>query len=127
LAGLGFEIVANAAPERGMGHSLALGARRAAARDVDAALLCLGDMPFITAGHLAALLAAFEGEAVPLVATENAGTGVRSPPILFGRRHFPLFAALDGDQGGRGLLHEAFIVKASEAILRDIDIAGDLR
>ena len=47
-----FEIIENPPPEQGMGTSLALGARRAIALDADAMLVCLADMPYVTAQHL---------------------------------------------------------------------------
>lgn len=116
----GFEIVANPDPARGMGASLALAARRALALEADALLVCLADMPAVTAAHLRHLI----GVEAEIVATEAAGT--RMPPALFGRRHLPVLLALSGDQGARDLLRGAAVVPAPPALAKDVDEPSDL-
>lgn len=115
----GFEIVGNPQPEQGMGTSLALGAQRAMALDADALLLCLADMPFVTADHLRALLAV-DAEAV---VTETAD--LRSPPAAFARTLLPELALLAGDRGARHLLTSAATVVAEPAMVRDFDTPAD--
>jgi molybdenum cofactor cytidylyltransferase len=114
------DIVENPEPERGMGGSLALGARRAMALGAEAVLVCLADMPFVTADHLKALIAA-PGDSIVTLAN-----GTRTPPALFGARYLPLLAELTGDRGARDLLRDAAIVEASPGIVRDIDVPSDL-
>ena len=63
LADRGFDIVANPCPERGLSQSLRLGIGAVSPGVERAALLCLADMPFVRAGHLAALLARFDPDA----------------------------------------------------------------
>ena len=126
LGPAGFDIVMNDAPARGIGHALSLGIRHTAGLDINAALLCLGDMPFVTTPHLTALLSAFDERERPIVATENAATGVVTPPILLARREFARFVTLDGDRGGKALLQGAATVSASAELLADIDRPDDL-
>jgi len=83
----------------GMGASLAA-AIRAVPPDWSAAIICLGDMPFVRASTLTALVRA------------GSATGVARPcfagrpgnPVLWAREHFAALAALRGDEGGRALL-----------------------
>lgn len=116
----GFDIVINDAPERGQSHSIRLGVARALARDVDAVLIALGDMPFVTAGHLRGLLAA-KGA---IVASSLAG--LTMPPALFSRDAAVGLLALYGDTGARALLGNAVTVSGDAATLRDIDRPSDL-
>ncbi len=122
LAALGFEIVVNPHPERGLSHSLARGIE--AAGDVGAALVCLADMPFVTTGHLDALLARFDADTAPVVASARGDTPM--PPALFAQSLFGALQAGEGDQGGRALLAGAVLVAADAAQLADIDRPGDL-
>jgi molybdenum cofactor cytidylyltransferase len=115
----GFEIIDNPHPEQGMGTSLALGAVRAIALDADALLVCLADMPFVTEEHLLALLAVDAAA----VATESDGT--LSPPAVFGRELLPELAKLTGDQGARGLLKSAVVVRSAAELVRDFDTPHD--
>lgn len=122
LAAMGFDIIVNARPETGISHSLARGI--AAAGLAEAALICLADMPFVTAAHLRALLARFDAETHPVVASSHGPASM--PPALFARSLFAELQAGKGDRGGRALLAGASLVSASEAELADIDRPGDL-
>ena len=115
----GFEVIDNRHPEQGMGRSLALGAVRAIERDADALLVCLADMPFVTAAHLNALLSVD----AQVVATEAAA--VRSPPVVFARSILPELVTLTGDHGARHLLKSAATVVAAFQLVRDFDTQGD--
>lgn len=116
----GFDIVINDAPERGQAHSIQLGVANALERDVDAVLIALGDMPFITAAHLRRLLE-WDGE---MVASSLDGQAM--PPALFSRRAACDLLMLDGDTGARGLLRNAILVPGDAAMLADIDRPSDL-
>ena len=50
-----FDILINADPGQGISSSLALAASMSAALGVDAMLVCLADMPFVTRAHLSLL------------------------------------------------------------------------
>jgi len=116
-----FELVTNPDPHHGMGASLALGAQRATELDAEALLVCLADMPNITAAHLMALLAA--GENSDAVATRFDDT--RGPPVLFARRLFSDLAAVTGDHGAKHLLANAALVAAPPGLARDFDTSAD--
>jgi molybdenum cofactor cytidylyltransferase len=124
LAGEGFDIIANPDAGRGLSESLRLGIAAAQAGGEQAALLCLADMPFVRAEHLAALLARFDRDEAPVVASGR--DGVPMPPALFARSKFPALAEASGDSGGRALLASAIIVPAPAGQLDDIDRPGDL-
>ena len=115
----GFEIIENPHPEQGMGTSLALGAQRAIALDADAMLVCLADMPYVTAKHVRALLAVDGSAAV----TESKGT--RSPPAVFARELLPQLTSLTGDHGARHLLRAAVPVATGAQLVRDFDTPAD--
>jgi molybdenum cofactor cytidylyltransferase len=92
--------------------------------NIDGALVCLGDMPLVTAAVLDRLIAAFsplEGRAI-CVPTWN---GKRGNPVLWDRRFFAAMADLAGDVGAKHLIGEhADLVCESyvhDAVLTDID------
>ena len=117
----GFEIVWNDAPDQGMGHSLALGAGRARALAAGTLLLCLADMPKISAAHLGRIVAmGRDGVAVATLAN-----GVRMPPALFPQSMLPELARLTGDRGAPALLAGALTVEAEAEAVRDLDTRSD--
>ncbi|MBY8823956.1 nucleotidyltransferase family protein [Sphingomonas colocasiae] len=117
----GFDIVINDASERGQSHSIRLGVAHALEQDVDAVLVMLGDMPFVPASHLRALLAS-DGA---IIASSLDGQAM--PPALFSRDAARALLALEGDRGARGLLRGAVLVPGDAAMLADIDRPSDLR
>jgi molybdenum cofactor cytidylyltransferase len=125
FAALGLEIIENRVPEAGLGHSLALGAQ--AARDGTGAglIVCLGDMPFVTTGHLKALVSAFEAEDRQAIICTASGSA-HMPPAIFPHAAFQQLGALTGDIGARALLQRAIPVEAGQAMITDIDRPEDL-
>lgn len=117
----GYAIIENPYAVSGMGSSLAHAARFAIERDADALLVCLADMPNVTAAHLRSL-STFAGHDV--VATESAGA--RSPPAIFKRGVLRMLVDLTGDQGARHLLAAASTVAAPPDLVRDVDTVADL-
>lgn len=117
----------NARYREGLSSSLQTGIA-ALPRDCDGALICLGDMPLVTAPLLRALRAAYrrgDDAVVPLV------RGERGNPVLLGR---PLFervrSELGGDQGARRLLQASArlrMVQAPAAAADDVDTLRSLR
>jgi molybdenum cofactor cytidylyltransferase len=93
--------------------------------DAEAALICLGDMPAVTATQLDRLIAAFdpvEGRAI-CVPTHR---GKRGNPVLWDRRFFSEMAGLSGDVGARHLIgaNAEVVVEVEmddDAVLADID------
>jgi molybdenum cofactor cytidylyltransferase len=115
-----FEIVTNSKPEAGQARSIRLGVQRAMETGCGAVMIALGDMPFVSAAHLDALLAA-TGEVVA-----SAAVGKPMPPALFARARARDLLALDGDRGARDLLASATLVHADPRVLRDVDTRDQL-
>lgn len=122
LNDLGFTRIENVAPEKGLSHSLALAANAALDTDATHMLVCLADMPFVTAQHLTALIGR-RGDQVIASAIGD----VRLPPALFPRACWPALAELTGDAGARPLLQGAIAIQGSPDMLADIDTHADLR
>ncbi len=101
LAGLPLEIVVNADYAAGQSTSLRAGIG-ALPPEIAAALVLLGDQPFVTPSILNTLIAAWRASAAPIVAPIYRGQ--RGNPVLFSRALFPDLLAVEGDQGARGVL-----------------------
>ena len=94
-------------------------------KEIDAAIVQLGDMPGVNSALLDRLMAAFspvEGRSicVPTVA------GKRGNPVLWDRRFFPEMANLSGDSGAKHLIGEhadlvCEVEMTGEAAITDID------
>ena len=125
LSDLGFEIVTNPDPGRGLSSSLALAIGRAEELNVEAALVALGDMPFVGQAHIRSLLRAFDSAKASIVASGRDGTAM--PPALFARSHFGALRNVESDSGGRRLLAGALLVGGDPGELADIDRPEDLR
>ncbi|GGD56962.1 nucleotidyltransferase family protein [Croceicoccus mobilis] len=125
----GLPVIPNPAPESGMGHSLALAAR--AAMDAGAAhlLVTLGDMPNLSRGSIARLLAEAPAGPDSLAVMVPPG-GKPAPPAIFGASWLPRLAETRGDSGARAILRNPahavrqVALSASEAI--DIDTREDI-
>ncbi|KRB85785.1 hypothetical protein ASE00_03165 [Sphingomonas sp. Root710] len=103
----------------GMGHSLAA-AIRAAPLDWSAAIICLGDMPFVCPGTLAMLV----DRATPDSIVRPRFNSRAGNPVLWGRSFFAALARSTGDTGGRALLahHETQWLDCDDpGVLYDID------
>ncbi len=116
------------APDHATGLSASLRAGLAAVPpDARAAIVCLGDMPLVTARVLERLVAAYDpDEGRCIVAPTHGGT--LGNPVLWDRRYFAEMMALQGDRGARALLerhaeHLATVPMDDDAVLRDVDTA----
>lgn len=123
----GFGIVECAQAEQGMGHSLAAGI--AAARDADAWLIMLADMPYIQESTLTRLTGSLDG-GVRLIAPFYKGQ--RGHPVGFAATFGPELMALAGDAGAREVLsRHAALLKPLDVddpgILADVDTPADVR
>ena len=117
LDGLDVRAAENPEAAEGMAASIRAGLR-ALRPDADAALVALGDMPEIGAGHVDRLLAAFDpGEGRAIVRATDAD-GRPGHPVLFGRRFFESLSRLTGDEGAREIL------KANEDFVVDVATPG---
>jgi molybdenum cofactor cytidylyltransferase len=74
-------------------------------KDIDGAIVCLGDMPAVPAAAVAKMVAAFnpaEGRAIIVPAYQ----GKRGNPVLFARAYFSEIAAVHGDVGAKPVIAE---------------------
>ncbi len=123
LAGLGFQILHNDQPDLGQSHSLHLAVFAAQQSPAQALLVCLADMPFVTADHIQSLIAATKGHD-GIIASHD---GTRPlPPALFPRAFWPQLLETKGDAGARFLIADALHIHAPSRILTDIDTEADL-
>jgi len=128
LDGLAVTIVHNRHFATGLAGSLGRGLE-ALPMDVAAALVCLGDMPWVEARHLDRLLAAREGSRGGSVWVPT-WAGRRGNPVLWSRPWFPILQALEGDRGGRAIIAAEppglrEVAMADDAIHRDVDTPDD--
>jgi molybdenum cofactor cytidylyltransferase len=97
--------------------------------DAEAAVVLLGDMPWVQAADVSALVAAFDpaaGREICVAVHE----GRRGNPVLWASRFFHELVALEGDVGARALIerHSDVVheVPAGAGVLRDVDTPAAL-
>ena len=117
LAGLKVKFVRN--PD--FAHGLASSVRAGIAgvpKQADGAVICLGDMPMISADLIDRLIDAFAPDRGNLIAVP-VSDGRRGNPVLWSRRFFNELMVLDGDVGARHL-----IVSHNE-VVAEVPVEGD--
>jgi molybdenum cofactor cytidylyltransferase len=124
LAGLPVTFVHNPHFAEGLSTSLKAGIAAVPA-EADGAIVCLGDMPQVSAALIDRLIAAFDPERGALVAIPTIA-GKRGNPVLWSRRFFADLMAVEGDVGARHLIGgygEAVVEVPVEdaAALTDVD------
>ena len=121
--------VRNDVYESGLASSLRAGIR-ALGPGVDAALICLGDMPWVGTDVMDALIADFaplRGKAICVPTCD----GERGNPVLWGAEFFGAIDDLEGDEGARRLL-DTYADRVIDVpvrdggIFRDLDTTADL-
>jgi CTP:molybdopterin cytidylyltransferase MocA len=114
----------NADPAAGIGRSIRLGLA-AVPREMDAAVILLGDEPMLPAAAIGEVLAA-AATGTAIVAA-RAGDRV-GPPVLLRRPHFALAEALEGDAGLNRLISAHPDVKLVDlpSAPVDVDTPADL-
>ena len=121
---LGIEVLVNPSPEAGQSSSLAIASRAARTGHSEGLVICLADMPLVSAGLLRALVDAWatdpEGAVVSVAGT------YRGPPAILPSSMFDAVEAGTGDRGARDLLAKARGVIAASAELIDVDRPADL-
>lgn len=126
LDGLDVRVRRNDRFADGQSTSVAVGVAAARARNADAVLVVLGDMPAVSVETVNMLSSAYSrGEGTALAA---ACDGRRGNPVLFDGRHFDALLSVEGDAGGREvLLAEGVLVETGDpGVLRDVDRPEDL-
>lgn len=122
----GFEVTVNSRAKEGQSTSVARAANLAKERGCSHLLIALADMPCVPAKHFRDLIE--QGVAIGDDALIVSKSDVRrSPPALFGHRHFAALATLDGDAGARALLRQAAPVTCPDRWLSDVDRPKDLK
>ncbi|WP_319410226.1 nucleotidyltransferase family protein [uncultured Cohaesibacter sp.] len=108
----------------GISQSIAAGIAFAEPSEPDAFIIMLGDMPFVTAGLLNALIREF---------AQTGGRSIIAPtyagqignPVLWARAYATELSSLEGDRGGRLLMEKysanLHLVEAGDAAACDID------
>ncbi len=125
------ESIVNARHAEGMGSSLAAGARHIRRTDPQAAILvCVGDLPSLSADPIRRVLDAFS-TAGPDAVVVPVASGRRGHPVLFGAKRAAALESCAGDEGARGVVEAAgaavFEVEVGTAsILEDVDTPADL-
>jgi molybdenum cofactor cytidylyltransferase len=94
--------------------------------NVAGALVCLGDMPRVTAHHLARIIVAFESAGDEGAVVVPTCERKRGNPVLWGRRRFTEIAELTGDVGARTIIERnadrvTWVAIDDPAILLDVD------
>jgi molybdenum cofactor cytidylyltransferase len=119
------------APDYAEGLAASLRAGIAAVPEAAAgAIVCLGDMPLITARIIERLIEAYDPDEGRRIVVPVRG-GRQGNPILWDRRFFPEILALTGDVGARPLLARhleevAEVEIDDDAIFRDFDTVESL-
>ena len=125
--GPGVRFVTNERYGEGMGGSLAVGIG-ALAPSCEAAVVLLGDQPFVGPAAIDALIAAYRHSGKPIVASRYGG--VAGAPTLIGRVLFAEARGLTGDIGGRALMRQhpdlVLEVPLPDAAAVDVDTPQDL-
>ena len=115
--------------KQGLSSSLKAGLA-ALPKDIDGVIVCLGDMPLVSARTIDKLIAAFnplEGRAIVVPVHD----GKRGNPVLWGKHFIAEMRSLDGDQGARKLIDahaEAVgeIAMDNDEVLFDVDTPDKL-
>jgi len=127
LSGLDVTLVHNPEHADGLSTSLRVGLSALPERS-DAALIMLGDMPFVRAADCDSILDGLSREGA-LIAMPTAD-GRRGNPVAWSSRLFPELRATEGDAGGRALLSRyadsVAAVEIGEAAATDADTPAAL-
>ncbi len=125
LEDAGYECIVNLDPKRGQGRSIALGAQAALQQGHHAALVVLGDMPFVETSHILHLIKISTDNDIIMSEYKR----VHMPPAVFKGSAFTNLLSLEGDQGGKSASRRKSAVTAalSPRAAQDIDTFEDLR
>ena len=126
VAGLDCRVVLNPDHAQGVRVSMQAGVRALPA-DVNAGVIMLADMPFVSADMIRTVAERYRAGRPPLVVSEYGD--VNAPPTLYDRALFPELLAMGGEGCGKQVVrhhkHEAAVVPWPEAALADVDVPED--
>jgi molybdenum cofactor cytidylyltransferase len=123
LAGLPVDIVHNPDYAQGLGHSLRAGVL-ALPKSVDGVVVCLGDMPKVTAGLIDRLIGGFDPERGNLIVVPTSN-GQRGNPVLWAKRFFADLKSVEGDIGARKMIG-AYAEAVTEVPVDDDAVTFDI-
>jgi molybdenum cofactor cytidylyltransferase len=127
LRGLDCSPVLNPSYAQGINTSLRTGIA-AVPPQAAAAVVMLGDMPFVTREMVQAIVARYWDGTAPLVVSSY--EGVDAPPMLYDRSLFAELRALDGDGCGKKVVKrhrsECLEVAWPASALKDMDVPADV-
>ena len=121
------ETVFNAKSATGMASSLRVGLK-ALRREIEGAMVLLGDQPLVGSRTVATLLRAWRREGSRPAVAVSQGEDGWAPPVLLSREMWPQLLALRGDAGARQVLHgrpELLDVVPAPGRSDDIDTPDD--
>jgi len=124
LRGREVEFINNSKYLKGMGTSVAVGAKHFR-NSADGLLICLGDMPWLESKHLNLLIDAFDlNDDKSIYVPEYQGK--RGNPVLWHSRFFDELCSLQGDWGARKILEKysdeiCYVEIPTNAISMDLD------
>lgn len=90
--------------QEGMASSISHGVE-ALEENIEGAMICLGDMPWVQNLTLEKIVQAFYPE-VGREICRPVCRGMQGNPVLFARRHFEGLMRLEGDNGGKSLIEQ---------------------
>jgi molybdenum cofactor cytidylyltransferase len=126
LEGLPCSPVLNPDHAEGAGTSVRTGVRHVSA-EVDALVVVLADMPFVTAEMIGTLVRRYRETGAPLVVSHYGD--VQAPPTLYDRALFAELLAIPGERCAKQVVRrhegEAVVVDWPDEALRDIDAPAD--
>jgi molybdenum cofactor cytidylyltransferase len=130
LAGRELIFVHNPEPAQGLATSLRTGIA-ALGDELAGAVVCLGDMPWVHAGQIEALLAAFAASDERSICVPTFD-GKRGNPVLWPARYFAEIRALTGDSGARSLLaahadEVCYVPVSNPGVTLDVDTPLDTK
>jgi molybdenum cofactor cytidylyltransferase len=126
LDGLPCELVENADHARGVGTSIRAGVGFVA-DVVDAAVVVLADMPYVTTDMLRTVTSWYRATRPPVVVSEYGG--VQAPPTLYDRALFARLLAIADGSGGKPVAQQLASLRVTvafpESARRDLDATAD--
>jgi molybdenum cofactor cytidylyltransferase len=117
-------------PRAGLSESIKAGINNVL--DADACLIALGDMPYVSASTIQAMLNAASQNHIVLPSMKNAaGESKFGNPVIFGKSFFKKLLELEGDAGGKSIvnahLNSVRLVAVDDpGIFVDVDRPTDL-
>ncbi|NKE36117.1 nucleotidyltransferase family protein [Natronococcus sp. JC468] len=127
---LDVQTITNEAYGQGQATSIRTGVRAVRQHtSIDAVLISLGDMPFITSSTINHLIATYQSDAAGIIVAGYQGR--RGNPVLFDTSYLESLASVSGDTGARHFIlesNDAVLVETEDpGVIQDINTSDDLK